>query len=104
MSRRTREQWRELVEKFEGTGLAHQAFAERYGVEVGTFRSWLYRFRRERGVESFGFAEVVLAEAPSRGAVRGWRLELPGDVAVHLDATPDPRWLAELCTALMALR
>lgn len=105
MQRRTREQWRELVEEFEGTDLTHREFAETYGVGVGAFRSWLYRFRRERGGGGvIGFAEVMVAEAPSRHAADGWHLELPGDVAVRLDSAPDPCWLAELCAALAAAR
>ena len=104
MRQRTREQWRELVDEFEGTDLTHREFAEAYGVGIGAFRSWLYRFRRERGGGVIGFAEVMVAEAPSRHAVDGWRMELPGDVAVRLDCAPDPRWLAELCAALVASR
>lgn len=56
-ARRSKQQWRELVAEFEASGLGQQAFAQRKRVKLGTFRSWLYRLRKERA--SPRFVEVV---------------------------------------------
>lgn len=102
MRRRTRDQWRELVEEYEGAGLTQEEFARSYGVKLGTFRTWLYRFRRARVSPPVRFAEVMVPGG-SEDDVR-FRLELPGDVVLVLGSAPEPRWLAELIAELVASR
>ena len=46
--RRTREQWRELVTGWHGSGLTQQAYCERHGVSAGSLQRWREVFRRER--------------------------------------------------------
>jgi len=44
---RSREQWAKIVEQFEHNGETHEAFCARLHLPVWSFRSWLYRLRRE---------------------------------------------------------
>ena len=45
--RRTREQWRRLVEGWSGSGLTQAAYCRRQGVSVASLQRWRERLRRE---------------------------------------------------------
>jgi hypothetical protein len=47
--RRNRQFWERVVVEFEQSGLTHEEFAREHRLNVGSFRGWLYRLRRERG-------------------------------------------------------
>ena len=44
-ARRNREEWARIIETFERSGQSHEAFCLARGLQVGTFRVWLYRLR-----------------------------------------------------------
>lgn len=46
--RRTREQWRELVEGWPRSGLTQQAYCERHSIAPGSLQRWREIFRHER--------------------------------------------------------
>jgi transposase-like protein len=100
--RRSREYWEQLVDEFEQGDESAPAFARSHQVHVATFRSWLYRLRREREQEPYepetAFVEVVPLESKIRS--NGVRLDLPGGFEVHLAELPPPSYLAELCREL----
>jgi len=102
--RRSREYWEQLVSEFEAGNESAPAFARRHQVHVATFRSWLYRIRREREREQepyepeTAFVEVVPLEPSSRS--NGVRLDLPGGFELHLAELPPPAYLAELSREL----
>ncbi|HWV38438.1 MAG TPA: IS66 family insertion sequence element accessory protein TnpB [Vulgatibacter sp.] len=94
-----------IIEEFERSGMTQQAFAERRGIAVSTLRSWIYR---ARPVEEAAPAaprlvpvHVVASPAPS-GAGTGALLELAiGErIVVRFPAGTDPRYLAELVSAV----
>jgi hypothetical protein len=100
--RHDHEYWEQLVDEFEQGDDSAPAFARAHRVRVATFRSWLYRLRREREqaqdrTES-AFVEVVPVETPFRS--NGVSLGLPGGLEVHLAELPPPSYLAELCREL----
>jgi hypothetical protein len=45
--RRSRDQWVQIVEEFERSGLSHEAFCAERRLNVGSFRGWLYRLRND---------------------------------------------------------
>lgn len=62
--RRGRGYWLGLVAQFESSALGQADFTARHGINLGTFRSWLYRLRveaRDAGlaVAPASFVEVV---------------------------------------------
>jgi len=57
--RRTREQWRELVEGWPRSGLTQQAYCERHGVASGSLQRWREVFRQARARGHDQTAEAV---------------------------------------------
>jgi hypothetical protein len=47
--RRSREQWGQIVEQFGRSGQSHEAFCVQHQVNMGSFRSWLYRLAQWLG-------------------------------------------------------
>jgi hypothetical protein len=101
---RGRSYWAGVIAKYEARPCSHEEFASRNGLNVGTFRSWLYRLRAE-GFDTSeaseapsGFVEVVRStpEVPdeSRCTVR------VGDTEVVFTKTPSTNYLAELLREL----
>ena len=57
MARLGRGYWQSAVNKFDKSELSQEAFCEAHGLRLGTFRSWLYRLRREGGSSTPTFVE-----------------------------------------------
>ena len=112
--RRNQDQWKRLIQAYEGSGLSHEQFAESVGVSVWTFRGWLYKLRKQ-GIEfdprdspSFRFVEVLTAglveeeQEPTAeprpcqsSSASGLTLSI-GEVSIYFDSVPSPAWVAEL--------
>jgi hypothetical protein len=45
-ARRNRSEWQKIVREFERSEQTQAAFCESRGINVGSFRGWLYRLRR----------------------------------------------------------
>ena len=105
MGRIARAEQLRVIEDFERSGMTQQAFAERRGIPVSTLRSWIYRARPAEGplpaVPRLVPVHVVASPAPS-GAGTGALLELAiGErIVVRFPAGTDPRYLAELVSAV----
>lgn len=92
-----------LVEEFEHAGLTQRDFAALHGVNVGTFRSWLYKLRREAGPRAAGLTEVSVVSA-AVDSESGCRVELPGGMVLRFSSAPSPYWLADLSSALVEVQ
>jgi hypothetical protein len=57
-ARRSRSEWARIVRAFERSGQSHADFCAERGLRVWSFRSWLYRMRRDRAGSSA--ADLVL--------------------------------------------
>lgn len=103
--RRGREQWAKIIAAFERAGKTHEEFCARRGLNVGTFRHWLYAQRRSSGVRT----EVALLpveisepvaliedERSPRGAVE---IDL-GRLQVRVPVGADVRYVAALVAEL----
>lgn len=108
LRRHGQEFWEQLAEEFDQLqGVSQREFAELKGVNVATFRHWIYRFRKDRGDPNLchswisrhpeadaahaGFIEVELDVSP----VVIVRL---GAVVVEFGAVPPPAWVAQLAS------
>ena len=67
--RKSRSQWSSIIAAFERSGETHLAFCSKRGINVGSFRTWLYRLRLE--------------SCPSRGAPMLLPVEVTAPLAVH---------------------
>jgi len=67
MARRTREIWRNLVGQWERSGKNQEEFAAERQIPVGTLRSWIYRFKREKAEETGSIlpVRVIASTAPA---------------------------------------
>jgi len=61
-ARRSRNEWSTLITAFERSGQSHDEFCAKRGLNVGSFRGWLYRIRRT----SSGDSKVALVPVDVR--------------------------------------
>jgi len=81
------------VAEFEQSGLTQREFCEGRGLELGTFRYWLYQLRRDPpAAQAPRFVPLVASDATVSGScrVRIGRAEL------SFSMLPEPSYLAEL--------
>ena len=87
--RRSREEWSELVSRFEESGQTREAFCAETGISVSTLRRWSSRFReRPRPAVSRApvFVELPAEEKRVEASVHPWEVELQlgGGVVLRL--------------------
>jgi len=87
--RRDRVEWREVFEKFEGSGLSISAFCEREGVSRGAFTRWRHRLRESQSQPEGGaFVELPPPLPTSSPGLAQGELELSLPGGVHLRWRP----------------
>lgn len=100
--RYSQEERKRLVAEYRESGLTQEAFAEERGINVGTFRQWLYRRDRTpvaKGNQAGGFAEIALDGFSPWTA----EIDLPQGARLRLSAHASPRWAGELIKTLQAI-
>ena len=113
MSKRIgREFWTRVVEEYESQASEqmHWEFCEEWGLKLTTFRSWLYRLRRERlafeGEVGLVPIEVTGVELPdvraagSAGEFSAVDAAFPGGMVLRFQAGTDPGYMAELLSSV----
>lgn len=102
--RRSREQWVEFVEQFERSGQSHDVFCAQHRLNVGSFRSWLYRLRHDSSQGKVARSATRLLPvrvAPSGAADPETVIELAvGDAMMRVRGDFGPSYVAELVTLL----
>jgi len=94
--RRGREFWAGVVAEYEGSGQSHDGFCLSRGLEVGTFRRWLYRLRREgSGSRRKGPVLQFLPLVPSSASSGPVSVRV-GQVELSFVELPTATYLAEL--------
>jgi len=83
--RRSRDEWHQILRRFEKSGLSESAFCRREKISRGTFVEWKRRFCAEGSGAIVPFIEVAPLEtsAPPRGE---YELTLPGGVLLRWKA------------------
>ena len=89
--------WAPLIAQFEAAPERHEAFALARGLNVDTFRRWLYRLRHERMKSAGGF-EVVRVP-PTAPRSRAACIVEVGSARVVFEEAPEPEYLARLLSA-----
>ena|ERR1700722_17103335 len=107
--RRTRSEWVTIVEEFERADEMHEQFCARRGLNVGSFRAWLYRLRRsapKRKVAQSATATVRLLPVHVRGAsasIEPISIDvLVRGIVVRVHVGANPQYVSELAAALAA--
>jgi len=96
MKRHGRAYWQRAVERFERQRLTQEAFCAAQDLNVGTFRSWLYRLRRESGAAVPAFVEVVSSAKSSASESCVLRI---GSAELRFAERPDAVYLGALLRA-----
>jgi hypothetical protein len=94
-----REYWRGLVAQFESSPLGQAEFATRHGVNLATFRSWLYRLRGEAGETGLGLVPASFVEVVAGGSANGDEMACSirvGAAELRFARAPSAGYLAEL--------
>ena len=95
-ARQGRAHWLRVVARFERRGVSHDAFCAAEKLNIGTFRTWLYKLRREGAMEVPSFVEVV----PQGKAAASGCVVRRGDTEVEFGASPTASYLGELLASL----
>ena len=78
-TRRSREEWRALVSRFEASGQTREAFCAETGISVSTLRRWCSRFRepsRPAVPPAPVFVELPADERKTEASAQPWEMEL----------------------------
>ena len=67
--RRSESEWREIVERFEQSGMLQAEFCKREGLAASSFQKWRRKF-------SNGLEEEFVELRPARGKESKWSVEL----------------------------
>jgi len=100
VGRRGRAYWTELAALYEASPCRQREFAAQHDVNLGTFRSWLYRLREEardgatEARSPAGFAEVVTRAVPRSDAMPC--VLRVGATELRFEQAPSASYLAEL--------
>ena len=85
--RRSREEWAELVARFEASGETREEFCAEMGIGASTLRRWCSRFRARTPTASTAapvFVELPAEEKNASASVQPWEVELQLDAGVVL--------------------
>lgn len=96
MKRHGRAYWQRAVDRFERQALAQEAFCAAHDLNAGTFRSWLYRLRREAQTPEAAFVEVV--SSMESGAVFACVVRI-GSAELQFGERPDAVYLGAVLRA-----
>ena len=101
MARKTRsaEEWRELVEEWQRSGLPRGEFARARGLNATTLGWWRWKLGVPAGQQETSFLEVVVEEGPAPSVPPSFVLEL-GDLRLHVPCGFDSGELRRLVAAL----
>lgn len=108
-ARKNREEWQAIIRAFERSGQTHEAFCAERRLNVGSFRTWLYKNRREASAEvrlvpvelSGRHASVdVRAAAPVNAAASTPIVVVVGEVELRVVPGSDPAYVAVLVREL----
>ena len=102
--RRRRDEWTQIVEEFERSGLSHEAFCAQQRLNVGSFRGWLYRLRNDsaRGKVARSATRLlpVRVGPPCASGDEDLVEVATGGVVVRVRSSVGPAYVAELVSRL----
>lgn len=95
-----RAEWTRVAAAFEKSGLTQAEFCAIRGLNIGTFRSWLYRLRNERGGrEESGPKLIEVVALPERSEDSACIVRV-GGAEVRFSVRPEVEYLGALLRAV----
>jgi hypothetical protein len=98
-ARKSRSEWSAIIKAFERSGGSHEEFCSARGLNVGSFRAWLYRLRATKTTSS----EITLlpVEVTAPVVMRDIVVAV-ADVEVRIAVGADVEYVARLVAELRA--
>ena len=102
IQRRSLTERRQLLDRYERSGLSQKAFCQRYGVALSTLQYWRRRARDTDQEPTPSFVEVPQVTGMARGlpVEAAVFIELPGGVRLEVPAGTDAQWLSGLVRSM----
>ena len=82
--RRSREEWEQILKRYQKSGLTEVAFCERENLSRSSFTHWKRRLR-DAGTDDHAFVELTAIEKPAYPSGE-FELSLPGGVLLRWKA------------------
>jgi len=106
-ARKSRSEWSKIIKAFERSGESHEEFCSRHGLNLGSFRGWLYRLRKAAAAPEVALVPVTLTgvtSSPSHlvGGAGGEIVVMVSDVQVRLLPGTDTGYVAALVMEIRA--
>jgi hypothetical protein len=107
-ARTSRGEWAAIVGAFERSGQSHVEFCSKRGLEVQSFRGWLYRLRKaERAAPEVALVPIEVTAGPSsplvtRAGVPAELVLAVSDLEVRVSVGTDIEYVARLVAELRA--
>jgi hypothetical protein len=107
-ARKSRNEWSKIIRTFERSGQSHEEFCRKQGLNLGSFRGWLYRLRKAAAAApEVALVPVTLTEvtSPPISLVHGPGGEIVvmvSDVQVRVVPGTDTGYVAALVAELRA--
>ena len=99
--KRNREQWRQIVEDYEGSGLSAAEFGRREGLNANTFSWWRSEVRKEVGVATARrLTLVAVPTSTPRPVAEPIVIRLPDGIELCVPVGTEPDWVGQLAGAL----
>lgn len=97
-----RAEWTRVIEQFETSSESHKDFCARRGLNLGTFRLWLYRLRKESraGKVARSATRMVPVHVRASGASGEVVEVVIAGAMLRVPVGTDTSYVAELATAL----
>ena len=109
--RRSRDEWKRIVEEYRSSGQSQRAFAQTRGLNLSSLSRWSRLLPREDergkgGYREAGLIELVADQRPHRATVfeaDGARLLVGRSVSLELASLPAPDYVALIARAYEAV-
>lgn len=98
------EQWRDLIAEQARSGLTHREFAEEHGLQLKTFRHWLYKLRdqgkKRARPQKKRFVELKPARSVSSSKRDAAMTLVTAQARIEFQELPPPTYVSGLLSAL----
>ena len=97
--KRSRAEWRQIVDRYQRSGLRPTEFARREGLNVHTFSWWRHEFRKADRRQEGRLTLVPVAASPVPEP-KGLLLRFPDGLEMQVPLGTAPDWVGRVAAAL----
>ncbi|MEO0601507.1 MAG: transposase [Myxococcota bacterium] len=98
--KRSREQWRQIVEDYESSGMSAAAFARQEGLNRNTFSWWRTQLRKEARTSGARLTLVSVSDAATRRRTEPVVIRFADGTELCVPVGTEPSWVGRLADTL----